>query len=151
MGVLGTAGKGATKLLSNPKVQKFLLYLVIGLVILYILNRSVPKFERWMRSTFLPVRGDNVNAPISDTRKAELENIAGELYDAIYGIPGAGFVEKAMGSVLALPDNEFTYVVQYYEKFLSDNSMYVDVDWEIMPFDTEDDKLLTRLKDMNLA
>ena len=142
--------KVITKGLSNPKVQKILIIILLVLVAMYILSKASGKFKQFFQSTFRGVQGDKVNAPITDLRKGTLEAMADELYAGIYGSEWNSVLAQQMSNMDALPDNELTYVAQYYGSFLSQNTMYYDIDWEIMPFEDADDKLLARLSAMNL-
>ena len=141
----------ALKMLSNPKVQKILLIIIVLVIVVWMLNRGSAKFNHWYRTTLAPVKGDNVNAPISSQRKGILEDLALDTYNAIYG----GFVtmitiDDLLINLNSLPDNELKYVATYYEKMLSDNSLYYDVDWESLPFIDSDEILMSKLKSMNI-
>ena len=139
-----------TKGLSNPKVQRVLLIIVLILVVMYLLNKSNQKFKVWFQSTFKGVQGDSVYAPISDPRKTQLEQMAEDLHAGIWGNEWNSVLANMMSNMNALPDNELTYIAQYYGNFLSPNTMHYDIDWEIMPFEDADDQLLARLSAMNL-
>lgn len=138
-----------TKFLSNPKVQKVILYIVLAIIALWILSTVSEKANRWIRNTFLPPKGDQLNYPVTDVKKEQLEQMAQDIYDGIYG--SGFFLPTLFSGALALPDNEFLYMVQYYEQFLSTNKLYYDIDWEIMPTTDTDDQMLARLTAMNLG
>ncbi len=141
------------KFLGNPKVQKVILVILVILVLLWVLRNANGKFDTWFRGNFLPVKGDNVNAPISEIRKQTLNNLATEVHSAIYGVPGFGYVESALENIYVLPDNELKYVAEYYQKTLNNNgkSLYYDIDYEWMPLDDVDDDIMSRLSAMNLV
>lgn len=88
---------------------------------------------------------------ISDERKVFLNKLSKDLYEAIYST-SAWFKstrEELMNQMLSISDKELIYCNSAYGK-LSDNTMYYDVDNEIMPSSDFDDKLLARLRELNI-
>lgn len=143
--------KVITKGLSNPKVQKILLVILLILVAMYLLNKGSGKFKQFFQSTFRGIQGDNVNAPITDARKQWLEDLAQALYSEIYDWFGSNeTIESILIQMNSLPDSELAYIATYYNGFLSTNTLYYDIDWEFMPFEDVDDDIMARLSAMNL-
>ena len=138
------------KMLGNPKVQKAIIIVVLVLLALWLLSRASSKAKGFIQGTFMGVQGDNVYAPISDERKVILEQMAEGVHGLIYGTDWGNELTPALGNLNALPDNELTYVAQYYGSFLSANSLYYDIDYEWLFTTDEDEKILARLSAMNL-
>ena len=133
--------------LSNPKVQKILLYIIIGIIILVILG-NVSDGARNIFRKFNP-KGDDVFAPIPKERKSYLEKLAGNIHSGVYQVIGNdldGYLEEA----LALSDSEFKWLNEYYNKYVGDNTMYYDIDWEMMWWTNVDQDVLARIKRQNL-
>jgi len=137
-------------LLSNPKVQKMIIIALIIIAVLYLIGNANKKAKQWFQSNFRGAQGDNVYAPISDNRKTTLEQMASKLYSGIYGNEWNSVLAEQMAQITALPDNEIVYIDEYWSSFMSQNTLYYDVDWEIMPFESADDDLLAKLSAMNL-
>lgn len=137
--------------LQNPKIQKIILIILALFVLIWLLGK-VGGGVRSIVADVLPTVGDNVNQKISDSRKQTLNVLAQELYDNIYSFFSAGgSVADIVERVNVLPDNELKYITYYYNSQLgTENGLYYDIDWEVLPMTTEDDKLLARMKKMNL-
>jgi len=143
--------QGLLKGLSNPKVQKIIITFLIILAILIIISKSSKKAKQFFNKLVYGTQGDQPYAHITDDRKLVLERLASDVKSSIYGTSGFGGVADNLTSLNALNDAEFAYIVEYYERFISENKLYYDIDWEVMPFDSIDDDVLARLKRMNLA
>ncbi len=135
--------------LKNPKIQRIIVIALIVIGVLAILINASPKVKKFWNKLRYGVQGDNVYAPISDLRQGELEKLASDLYKAIYSWWDTA--TDSLGAIKDLNDSEFLYIVEYYERFLSENKMYYDIDWEVLPETENDDAVLARLKEMNLA
>ena len=77
------------------------------------------------------------------TRQVELEKIAQNLYDSIYGSSD----DAAYDAALNLTDNELKYMSKFYRRSVTqDNWLYTDVDDEVFsPFNDRDKRLMSRL------
>ncbi len=157
MNPITTIFKGLTSIFSNPKVQKILIYVVIALVILYIISRSSERAHLFIKK-LKPPKGDNLYSPLSDTRKAYVEDIGDNIntyLDANWYSSQALFDfygdEEWFQKAADLPDNELYYLSKYYSSNYG-KSLYKDVDEELMNSDwTADTDLLQRLEKMNLV
>ena len=128
-----------TKLLSN----KIFWYVVIGLIILVIIlkykNIVIDKFKG-------RIEGDYGNT-ITDGRKVYLQSLANELNVDI----NSSFSNATDSLVLinALNDDEFRFLAKYYNRQFS-NSMFSDIDNELLYRTDADEKVLARLRQQNL-
>ncbi len=137
------------KFVSNPKVMKVIAIVAIIFIVIWVFTRGSSKASKWVRNNLAPVQGDNINAPISQLRQKTLESMAQDVYNAIYGFSTG--TAGTLDTINSLNDSEFLYVVNYYEKYLSDNKLYYDIDWEFLPATDADDNVMNRLQTMNLA
>lgn len=137
--------------LSNPKVQKIIITGLIVIAILVVISKASGGAKKFFNKLVYGIQGDEPYAHITDARKLALEKMAGDVKGAIYGTSGFGGVADRLTELNALNDAEFAYVVEHYEKFVSENKLYYDIDWEVMPFDDIDDTVLARLSRMNLV
>lgn len=134
------------QILSNPKVQKALLWIAIIIIVLIVLGNITDKSRGFFRRLG-GAQGEDVYAPIAESRKTQLESMAADVNS---GVNEVGIsLEGTLDDVLALSDSEFRYLVQYYNKYY-DNTMYYDVDWEWMWWTDVDDDVLARIKRQNL-
>lgn len=147
-----------TKALSNPKIQKFILYILIALFVLWLLSQTSEKFAVWFKKFKLP-SGNNVFSQVDESRKQTIEDISDGIKKYLDSNPissflGAGSNAEAkmyFNAAYNLPDNELYYLHKYY-KSTNGKTLYKDIDEETMPSSWDIDvKLLQRLKAMNLV
>ncbi len=145
-----------TKGLSNPKVQKFLLYVLLILVAVYILSRSSEKFNLFVKG-LKPPKGEGIYNPVAESRQSLLKELAMSINAYLdapwYSLGGsdAMVAHAALEIALEIPNNELYYLTKYYKSTYM-KSLYKDLDEETMPSTWDVDvKLLQRLEELNLV
>ena len=142
-------------------VQKLLtnkwFWIGIGALILFILlQRNWYKISRlFQRSDVDKEEDEKINIPetVDDaptgyqySNKAEIEELARNLYSTIYQYQGSWNTEKYMQEAYELTDNELKYLSKYYRQYVTkDNWLYSDIDDEFFPLTNLDEKLMARL------
>ncbi len=120
-------------------------WIILGSIIVLLILR---KNWVYIKAKFSKSYGDFSGEPILDARKTELEGMASNLYNEIYELSTGttGSRSTAMDMISGLNDDELLYTARYYKKALTrGNSMYIDVDNELMPFTNSDETLMRRL------
>jgi hypothetical protein len=139
--------------MKNILTNKIFWYGLGGLILLYILYRNWSKIKQFFGKdygVYSSGGGTYTPAGIPDGRKGELETLAKELYDKIYGVTTFTDKETSFIKANSLNDTELKYLAQYYKSALTrSDSLYHDVDSEWMPFSSEDENLLARLSALN--
>lgn len=139
--------------MKNILTNKTFWYGLGGLILLFILYKNWAKIKQLFGKdygTYSQGGGGYAPAGIPDGRKAEIEALAQELYDKIYGVTTFTDKETSFIKANALNDTELKYLAQYYKNALTrSDSLYHDVDSEFMPFTDEDEKLMSRLSALN--
>ncbi len=114
---------------------------VAAIIIIIIVNRNWYQISRLFQPTTVNLEpGEKI---IDATRQVELEKIAQNLYDSIYGSSD----DAAYDAALNLTDNELKYMSKFYRRSVTqDNWLYTDVDDEVFsPFNDRDKRLMSRL------
>lgn len=115
------------------------------IVVLWIIWRNQDRIKQFFGRT----RADFQPGSITEGRKSELEALANDAYNAIYGV--FGDTGDTLERVNALNDNELVYLAKFYKKALTKgSSLYKDVDDEFMPWDKVDEQLMGRLSQLNM-
>ena len=66
--------------LSNPKIQRILLIIVIAIIILWILGNASEKFNVFVKK-IKPPTGEGIYNPVPESRKGIIEDIAKDIYE----------------------------------------------------------------------
>lgn len=113
------------------------------LIVILILRRYYP----YLKSKFARSYGDFSGEKITESRKTELETMAQDLYDKIYGgYHSINTRSDLMHKVAAINDDELLYLSRYYKNAITrSNSLYKDISNEFMPFASGDQVLMSRL------
>lgn len=155
---MGAIGGAILKALTNPKIQKYVLYIALIILIIWVLSKSSEKVAIFVKG-LKPASGEGIYNPVEESRKPQIEHLASEIKSYLdqsvleywaYGYVSnlynySGVFEEAS----ALPNNELRYLADYYRKSYG-ISLYKDVDEETF-YNNWDTKLLQRLKETNMV
>jgi hypothetical protein len=141
--------------ITNLLKNKWFWYAVFAAIIFYVIRRNWYNIQQFSAPSFVePTKDDKGNTiTITAERQKSLRKIASDLYLDIYGWNGwdnYDSLEKAN----ACTDAELKYVAQYYASVLNKankgESLYNDLNGEVMPFTQLDNKVTLRLAQMGL-
>lgn len=134
-------------ILKNADVKKVVLWTVIIIAVLVLL-RNKHKIKTFFKRVVTTPKGD-FEVGITEDEKDDIERVADELKEKIYGMATNQSMAKLLNLSLGYNDSAFLYFVEYYNDTYGD--LYDDIDWEFMPDIDADEKVMARMQQMNLA
>ena len=131
---------GLIKFISN----KWIWIGLIVLILIIILNRNWYKVKRLFQPA--NIKTEPGEKPLTDERKSQLESLARNMYDSIYGVGDMEPYDKA----LLLTSTELKYMSKYYRRSVTQgNWLYTDIDDEYFSLGNDrDTRLMARLSEV---
>lgn len=125
---------------------------LLALILIFILWKNSARIKSYFSRLIGKSEGDYQPYGITEQRKLELQALAQKVYEGVntYSVTTRAEFYDTLDAVNAINDNELEYLAKYYEKNVSESSLYADIDDEWMPGGDIDEKILTRLKVLNL-
>lgn len=129
-----------TKILTN----KWFWIAISAIILVIILNRNWYRITRLFQPSNIVVEPDE--SKLTSERKTQLEAIARDLYNSIYGTSD----NKAYDAALNLTDSELKYMSKYYRRSVTQGTwLYTDIDNEVfMPWNDRDTRLMAKLSEI---
>lgn len=124
----------------------------IALIVGYIVYQNRYKILRLFNPSSTNPSPEAVSGePISNSKKIELEKLAGKLYSDIYSTPLFGHTYSIYKEAANLHDDYLEYLATFYKVYLaSGHTLYDDLAWEWFNNPSSQGALMDRLKILNL-
>lgn len=129
---------------SNKKIVG---YSILTILAVFLIWKYSAKIEGGIKKLFGKSGGDYTEPPVESSRY--ISDLANRLYTVIYNpIATSGDKETLLIEALKLNDADLEKLANEYKQ-KSGNSLYKDVDDEFLPFITQDEDIMARLKELN--
>jgi hypothetical protein len=137
---------------SNVSLKQVVITIVVLIIVTLVIEKIFKPELKALRFKIFGAKtkdGSKIK-DISESRKDQLRKLAQKLYDNIYCVFCYKNIEDVLSMINKLTDNEFVYLTTYYNDNLTENNVVYDVDWEILPSTTEDEKFINRYKSLKI-